>query len=126
MKRLILAAIFGLGVSRTALADDMKVQQLVRMCNGEDRELKQPLMEKLICKTWIGGFLSAMIFADASATLRGLQKSNEICAPDDSVDKTSQLTDVLTKLSKDRPEIQHETARSVLFGLVRSLYSCKA
>lgn len=124
MKKLIFAIILSMSVCISAFADDLKVQQLVHMCNGEDPDIKQPVVSQLMCISWIGGFLSAMIFADADATQRGLQKSNQVCAPDGAVDKTSQLRDVLIKLSKDRPDMQHETARSVLFGVVRSLYSC--
>jgi hypothetical protein len=114
-----------MSVCFSARAEDMKLQNLVEWCNGEDAVIADPMAAKLMCTAWVGGFLSAMIFADGSATLKGLQKTNEICAPDDSVNKIGQLKEVLAKLSKDRPDLQHETARSVLFGVVRTLYACK-
>jgi hypothetical protein len=125
MKQFVFLVILSTSFCLPASADDLKVQQLVRMCNGEDPDIQPPVVGKLMCRSWIGGFLSAMIFADADVTREGLQKSNVICPPDGTVDKTSQLTDILIKLSKDRPDMQHETARSILFGVVKSLYSCK-
>jgi hypothetical protein len=100
MKQFVFARILSTSFYVSASADDLKVQQLARMCNGEDPEIQPPVVSKLMCKSWIGGFLSAMIFADANVTRDGIQKLNAMCVPDGTVDKTSQLTEILIKLSK--------------------------
>ena len=41
MKKLIFAIILSMSVCISAFADDLTVQQLVHMCNGEDPDMKQ-------------------------------------------------------------------------------------
>jgi hypothetical protein len=75
MRQFAWAILFSMSVCFSARAEDMKLQNLVEWCNGEDAVIADPMAAKLMCTAWVGGFLSAMIFADGSATLKGLQKT---------------------------------------------------
>lgn len=124
LKALTFSFVLSMILCLPAFGEDMTVRKLIGWCNGEDPDFKE-YHPQFMCSSWIGGFLSAMIYVDGMKTLKGEQIANKICAPGLDVDKISQLQDALVQITKEDSKLQNATARAILYSVINNLYACK-
>ena len=108
----------------TAASADLSVQGLVKQCEGLEPDATRPIIGKLMCLGYISGALDQLILADTIPLDTNISRTPTLCLPENVV-KIEQLSEVVQKLSKDKPEIQSETARSILRRIIFELYKCK-
>jgi hypothetical protein len=103
---------------------EVTLQLLAKECEGLEPDHTRPVIGQMSCVSYIAGALDQIILADGLAVRSGKQAKPTICAPEN-VTKVEQLTAIIKKIAKEQPEMLHESARSVLLGLVTRLYKCE-
>jgi hypothetical protein len=102
---------------------DLTLQGLVHQCKGLEPMSNNPVVGKLTCVSYIAGFLDSMIIHDDMLTRKGVQKTNQLCPPE-RILKTEQLMQLAIKYSEEFAELQHGSARAVLYAFISDLYKC--